>query len=125
MRVAATAVVLVADAGLRPSVKPVEEAVGAAALVVAGAAAAALVAVPRGLSVKARPPAAAVVAAVEVLVARVTTEPKGKPVLAVVVAAAVATGAVKREEPEIVAAWVETAGAGVDEGLIPKAKAPP
>lgn len=120
----AVAVVLVVDVGLRPSGgKPVEGTVGAAAMVVAEAAA--VVAVPRGLSVKARPPAAAVVVAVEVLGAKVPTAPKVKPVLAVVVAVAVAMGAVKREEPEIVAIWVETGGAGVDEGLIPKANPPP
>lgn len=123
--VAATvAVVLAADAGLRPRVKPVEGPIGAAAVVVAEAAA--VVAVPRGLSVKARPPAAVVVVAVEVLGAKVTAAPKVKPVLAEVVAAAVpvATGVVKREGPEIVAVWVETGGAGVDEGLIPKANPP-
>lgn len=121
--VAAT-VVLVVDAGLRPSMKPVEGPAGAAAVVVAEAAV--VVAVPRGLSVKARPPAAAVVVAVEVLGANVTAAPKVKPVLGVVVAAAaaVATGVVKREDPEIVAVWVETGGAGVDEGLIPKANPP-
>lgn len=121
----AVAVVLVVDVGLRPSVKPVEGTVGAAALVVAEAAL--VVAVPRGLSVNARPPAAAVVVAVEVLAAKVATAPKVKPVLAVVVAVAVAVamGVVKREEPEIVAVWVETGGAGVDEGLIPKANPPP
>lgn len=119
----AVAVVLIVDAGLRPSVKPVEGTVGAAALVVAEAAV--VVAVPRGLSVKARPPAAAVVVAVEMLGAKVTTAPKVKPVLAVVVAVAVAMGVVKREEPEIVAVWVEAGGTGVDEGLIPKANPPP
>lgn len=116
---------LALNAGLRPSMKPVEGPVGAAAVVAAEAAVA--VAVPRGLSVKARPPAAAVVVAVEVLGANVTTAPKVKPVLGVVVAGAavaVATGVVKREDPEIVAVWVETGGAGVDEGLIPKANPP-
>lgn len=122
----AVTVALAVDAGLRPSMKPVEGPVGAAAVVAAEAAVA--VAVPRGLSVKARPPAAAVVVAVEVLGANVTTAPKVKPVLGVVVAAAaaaaVATGVVKREDPEIVAVWVETGGAGVDDGLIPKANPP-
>lgn len=121
----AVTVALAVDAGLRPSMKPVEGPVGAAAVVAAEAAVA--VAVPRGLSVKARPPAAAVVVAVEVLGANVTTAPKVKPVLGVVVAAAaaaVATGVVKREDPEIVAVWVEMGGAGVDEGLIPKANPP-
>lgn len=123
----AIAVALVVDAGLRASVKPpVEEIVGAAALVAAAGAAgtAAAAVVPRGLSVKARPPAAAVVVTVEVLGAKVTAAPKVKPVLAGVGAAA-AMGAAKREEPEIVAAWVERGGAGVDEGLIPKANPPP
>lgn len=121
----AVTVALVVDAGLRPRVKPVEGTVGAAALVVAEAAV--VVAVPRGLSVKARPPAAAVVVVVEALGAKVTTAPKVNPVLAVVGAGAGAgaTGVVKREEPEIAAVWVETGGAGVDEGLIPKANPPP
>lgn len=119
----AVAVVLVVDAGLTPSVKPVEGTVGAAALAVTEAGV--VVAVPRGLSVKARPPAAAVVVAVEVLGAEVTTAPSVNPLLAVVVAVAVATGVVKREEPEIVAVWVKTGGAGVGEGLIPKANPPP
>lgn len=121
----AVAMVLVVATGLRPSVKPVEGTDGAAALVATEAAV--VVAVPRGLSVKARPPAAAVVVAVEVLGAKFATAPKVKPVLGVAVAAAaaVAMGVVKREEPEIVAVWVETGGAGVDDGLIPKANPPP
>lgn len=119
----AVAVVPAVDTGLIPSVKPVEGTDGAAALVVAETAV--VVAVPRGLSVKARPPAAAVVVAVEVLGAKVATAPKVKPVLAVGVAVAVAMGVVKREGPEIVAVWVETGGAGVDDDLMPKANPPP
>lgn len=121
----AVAVALVEEAGLRPRVKPVEGTVVAAAVVVAEAAG--VVAAPRGLSVKARPPAAAVVVAVDVIGAKVATVPKVKLVLAVVVAVAVAVamGVAKSEEPEIVAVWVETGGAGVDEGLIPKANPPP
>lgn len=95
----------------------------AAAAVVAEAAV--VVAAPRGLSVKVRPPAAAVVVAVEVPGANVATAPKAKPVLAVVVAVAAAMGVVKSEGAEIVAAWVETAGAGVEDGLTPKANPPP
>lgn len=121
----AAAVVLVADAGLRLSVKPVEGALVAAAVVAAEVRV--VVAAPRGLSVKASPPAAGVVVAVEAFGAKVGTVPNVKPVLAVVVvvAAAVAMGVVKSEEPEIVAVWVDAGGAGVDEGLIPKANPPP
>lgn len=121
----AVAVALAEGAGLRPRVKPVEGTVVAAAVVVAEAGVA--VAAPRGLSVKARPPAAAAVVAADVPGAKVAATPKGKPVLAAVVAAAVAAamGVVKSEEPEIAAVWVETGGAGVDEGLIPKANPPP
>lgn len=121
----AVAVALVEAAGLRPRVKPAEGTVVAAAVVVAEAAV--VVAAPRGLSVKARPPAAAVVGAADVPGAKVATVPKVKLVLGVVVAVAVAVamGVVKREDPEIAAVWVETGGAGVDEGLIPKANPPP
>lgn len=122
----AVAVALVEGAGLRPSAKPVEGTVVAAAVVAAEAAV--VVAAPRGLSVKASPPAAAAVVAVDVPGAKVATVPKVKLVLAAVVVAvavAVAMGVAKSEEPEIVAVWVETGGAGVDEGLIPKANPPP
>lgn len=119
----AVAVALVADGGLRPSVKAVEGTVDAAA--VTAAEAAVVVAAPRGLSVKASPPAAGVVVAVEAFGAKVATVPNVKPVLAVVVAVAVAMGVVKSDEPEIVAVWVDAGGAGVDEGLIPKANPPP
>lgn len=119
----AVTVALVEGAGLRPRVKPVEGTVAAAAVVVAEAAL--VVAAPRGLSVKARPPAGAVVVAVDAPGAKVATVPKVKLVLAVVVAVAVAMGVGKSEEPEIVAVWVETGGAGVVEGLIPKANPPP
>lgn len=119
----AAAVVLAADAGLRPSVKPAEGAVVAAA--VAATEATVVVAAPRGLSVKASPPAAGVVVAAEAFGAKVATVPNVKPVPAVVVAVAVAMGVVKSEEPEIVAVWVDAGGAGVDEGLIPKANPPP
>lgn len=112
----AAAVVVMPDAGLIPSANPVLTPVGAAAVVAAEAE----VAAPRGLSIKDRPPAAAVVAA-EVLGAKLEAAPKVKPVLAAVVEAAAGADAAKREGPEA----VDAGGAGVDEGLIPKASPPP
>lgn len=118
----AVAVVLAADASLRPSGKPVAAPVVAAAVV-----AEVVVAAPKGLSIKDRPPPAAEVVATEMLGAEAA--PKVKPVLIAVVAAggaaAVGTCAAKREGPEGGAAWVDAGGAGVDEGLIPKANPPP
>lgn len=124
----AVAVVLAVDAGLSPSVKTVAAPVVAAAAVAAGAVAGAEVAVaaPRGFSIKARPPPAAVVVAEAVLVAEAAPKVKPVPVaVAVAGAAAVAMGAAKRDGPEAGAAWVVAVGAGVDEGLIPKVNPPP
>lgn len=114
----AAAVAVMPDAGLIPSANPVLTPVGAAAVVAAEAEV--VVAAPRGLSIKDRPPAAAVVAA-EVLGAKLEAAPKVKPVLAAVVEAAAGADAAKREGPEA----VDAGGAGVDEGLIPKASPPP
>lgn len=131
----AVAGILVPDAGLSPSVKPVATPVVAA--VEAGARAEVVVAAPRGLSINARPPPAAVVVAAAVLAAEVGAAPKVKPVpvavaVAVAVAAAAAAaaaveaGAANRDRPEAAgAAWADVEGAGVNEGLIPKVNPPP
>lgn len=121
----AVVVALVPDVGLSPSVKAVAAPVVAAAVVAAGAEV--VVAAPRGLSMKARPPPAAVVDAATVLAAEVGATLKVKPVpVAVAVGAAdVGIGAAKRDGPKAETAWVDTGGAGVDEGLIPKANPPP
>lgn len=127
----ADVVALVPDAGLSPSEKPKAEPVVAAAAVEAGARAAAEVVLtaPRGLSIKARPPPAAVVVAAAVMLgAEVGAALKVKPVpgtVAIVGAAAVGMGDAKRDGPDTGAAWVAAGGAGVDEGLIPKANPPP
>lgn len=115
--VVAAAVLVLVDAGLRPNETPVVPPVVAAAVVIAELEV--MVAAPRGLSIKAKPPAAGVVVAVEALGAEVEAPPKVKPVLAVVVGAAVAMGAEKRERPEAGADWRDAGGAGVAEGLIP------
>lgn len=118
--------VLTVDVGLRPSVKAVAAAVGTAApagAVVAGAEVAAVD--PRGLSVKVKPPLAAVVAAVADGVA-----PNMNPVVAMAVEAAVGAvvvmiGLANRDGPETDAVWVDAGGgAGVVEGLIPKLNPP-
>lgn len=124
--------ILVPDAGLSPSVKLVAAPVVAAA-VEAGTELEMAVAAPRGLSIKDRPPPAAVlVAAAAGVAAEVGATPKAKPVTAAVAGAAAAEaagaveiGAAKSEGPEGGAARVDAAGAGVDEGLIPKANPPP
>lgn len=114
--------VLVVGAGLTPSVKPVVA--GAAVTVEAGAQVAVVAAAPSGLSMKAKPPAAAVVVAGAVLAAAadVAAEPNVMPV-----PEAGATAEVKGEEKRVGAAagWVAAVGAGVVEGLIPKAKPAP
>lgn len=130
--VGATTVVkaLVLDGGLIPSVNPV-----AAPIVVAAAAAAVVaveagievivaVAAPRGLSIKDKPPPAAVVAVGAVLGAEAGGAVKLNPD-AVAGAAAVMMGEAKSVGPAAGAAWMVAGGAGVDEGLIPKAKPPP
>lgn len=139
----AVAVVVVARLmpveGLSPSEKPVTAPVVAAA-VEAGTEAEVMVAAPRGLSMKARAPPAAVVVAAAVLAAKVGAAPIVKPVrLAVVAAAAEAAaaaaaaaaagaaemGEAKRDGPVARVGWMEAGGAGVVEGLIPKANPPP
>lgn len=118
-------VVVAPDVGLRFSEKPVVAPVVAAAVVaiVAGV----LVVVPRGLSMKDRPPLDAVVVTTEVLGAEVEAAPRVKPVVAAVVAAgaAVETGVEKREGPGAGVGWINVGGAGVDAGLIPRANPPP
>lgn len=81
--IVATAVLVLVDAGLRPNETPAVLPVVAAAVVMAELEV--MVAAPRGLSMKAKPPAAGVVVAVEVLGAEVEAAPKLKPVFAVVV----------------------------------------
>lgn len=148
MRGAAGVVVAVMPAaGLSPRVKPVATPVVGAAVVAveAGARAEVVVAAPRGLSINARAPpadvagAAAVVAAVAaaavvVDAAGVGATPKVKPVPAAVAVAAgaapgiavvVEMGRAKRDAAPAGAACVNAGGAGVDEGLIPKANPPP
>lgn len=124
--VVAAAVVLAPDVGLSPSAKPVAAAVVAAEVMAAGVAEVVAVA-PRGLSIKDRAPLAAVVVAAAVLGAEVEAAPKVKPVPAAVAAGAAdeGMGVAKRVGPGAGAAWVDAAGAGVDEGLIPKANPPP
>lgn len=121
----AVAMTLVPDGtrpGLRPGAKPM-----AAAVVAAGAEV--LVAAPRGLSMKDKLPPGVAIAAAEVLGAEAEAAPKVKPVLVAAVAAGAAAagaGAAKREGPEEAgAACVDAGGAGVEEGLIPKANPPP
>lgn len=118
--VVAAVVAAMPDASLIPSANPALAPVGAAAVVAAEAEV--VVAAPRGLSIKDRPPAAAGVAA-EVLGAKLEAAPNVKPVLAAVVEADAAADAdaAKRDGPEA----VDAGGAGVVEGLIPKASPPP
>lgn len=123
------AVVVAPGVGLRLSEKHVAALVVAAAVVAAEAGV--LVVVPRGLSAKDRPPPDAVVVTTEVLGTEVETAPRVKPMVAAVVAAgaaaaaAVETGVVKREGAGAGVGWINVGGAGVDEGLIPKANPPP
>lgn len=97
------AVAVAPDVGLRFSEKPVVAPVVAAAVVAVEAGM--LVVVPRGLSIKDRPPLDAVVVTTEVLGTEVEAAPRLKPVVAAVVtagagaAAAVETGVEKREGP--------------------------
>lgn len=122
------AVVVAPDVGLRFSEKPVVAPAVAAAVMAVEAGV--LVVVPRGLSIKDRPPLDAVVVTAEVLGAKVGAAPRVKPVVAAVVtagaaAAAVETGVEKREGAGAGVGWINAGGAGVDEGLIPKANPPP
>lgn len=124
--------------GLSPSVKAVGAPAIAAATVAAGAGAEVMAAAPRGLSIKARLPPAAVVVAAAVLAAKVGATPKLNDVpvavtvaaaaevaAAAAAAAAVEMGEAKRDGPGAETAWIDAGGAGVDEGLIPKGKPPP
>lgn len=122
--------ILAPDAGLSPSVKLVAAPVVAAA-VEAGTEVEMAVAAPRGLSIKDRPPLAAVLVAAAGVTVEVGATPKVKPVTAAEAAAAAAAvagavemGAAKREGPKDGAARVDAGGAGVDEGLIPKVNPP-
>lgn len=120
----AVVVVLVLDAGLNPSVKPVAAPKAAAAVTAVEAGAELVGADPRGLSVKAKPLLAAVVAAV--LTDEGGGAPKVKPVAAAAAGAdVVVMGEAKRVGPGVGAAWVDAGGAGVVEGLIPKLNPPP
>lgn len=122
--VAVAVVVVLLDVGLNPSEKPVAAPVVAAGAVEAGAEVVAAAADPRGLSMKDKPPPAAVVVALPTEETGVA--PKVKPVAgAVEVGADVVTGRAKRLGPTGTAAWVDAGGAGVDEGLIPKLNPPP
>lgn len=118
--VVAVALLTVA-AGLSPSVKAVEAAAGTAATAGAVEAGAEVVAVdPRGLSVKANPPLAAVVFAVVGGAA-----PNVNPVVGAVAAAVVTMGQANRDGPDTEAVWVDAGGgAGVVEGLTPKLNPP-
>lgn len=122
--VAVTVVVgTVLDAGLSPSVKPVAAVLVAAAVTVATGVEV-VVTDPSGLSMKDKPaPGAVDVAAA--LVVKAGATPRVKPVPVAVGAAAEVIGAAKVDGPEVGAAWVDAGGAGVVEGLIPKANPPP
>lgn len=125
--VAAAAVVPVLITGLIPRVKP--EAAGAAGVMAAvdvtpetrAEGVLVVVAVPRGLSMEAKLPAgAAVEVGATVLAAEAAAVPSRNPLPG---AAAEGTGDAKRDGP--VGATCDVAGgAGVDEGLMPKAKPP-
>lgn len=121
---AAVVVVLVLDAGLNPSVKPVAAPTVAAALVAVETGAEVVMADPRGLSVKDKPLPAA--GAVVVPTDEGGGAPKVKPVTAAAAATAgVMTGDAKRVGPIFGAARVDAGGAGVVEGLTPKLNPPP
>lgn len=131
--VVAAVVALVPGAGFSPSVKVGAAAVVAGAVMTAGAEEGAEmeVVVARGLSIKATfPPAAGAVAAA--LAADVAAAAKVKPEPAAgagaAAAAAAATdvmiGEAKRVGPKAGVGWVDAGGAGVEDGLIPKANPP-
>lgn len=123
----AVVVVLVPETGFSPNENPATTAVAAGAVVAveaAGAEMVAGVAAPRGLSIKDRLPAAADVVVAAVLTDKFGIAPKVKPG-PVVLAADVEIGEAKRVGPGAGADCVKAGGAGVDEGLIPKANPVP
>lgn len=122
--VVATAVLAVVRAGcLSPSTKPVlTPVVDAVAVVAAAVEEEMVVAAPKGFSIKDNPPPAVVAAGMVLVATEVEAIGRANPVPTA--GAVLAFGAERENSDGAVdgAAWVVTGGAGVVEGLMPRAK---